>query len=821
MSLIETIRQDARHGARALVRTPGFTLAALLTLALGIGANSAIFTVVNAVLLRPLPYADPDTRVMIWSRWTAFDKTWVSEGEVVDYRRSCRTLADVATWDTGQANLTGDGEPLQVGVSYVTPNTFGVLGAQPVLGRVFSDRDAVKPPRYVMISHGLWQRRYGSDPAIVGRTIQINGAGAEVVGVMAEAFRLPTDFGEFAAAPSDLWMAYRLDEAGALADRGGHGSYAAARLKPGVTVAQVNSELATLTAGWSRTLPQYPPEMRFTAFAVSLRDEVVGGVRPAILLLTGAVMFLLLIACANVASLLLARAETRQREIAVRCALGAGHWRLLRQLLTESLLLAIVSGAVGLGLAYAGLRLLLAIDPNVIPRAETVGIDAKVLLFTALLAIVTTILFSLAPALRAVKLDLADALKEGGRHGTVGVRRQRARDLLVVGEMALGVVLVIGAVLMVRSLWALQRIDLGFEPERVLTLRLSPPTSAYREPQQSVQFYARLLERVRALPDVRGAGAIRSLPLASTIGDWGAEVEGYVETPGHSAKGDWQVLSEGASETIGERLVRGRFLTASDNSSLAPPVALINETMARLYWAGRDPIGGRFRVGHGQRSPWFTVVGIVANERHNGVDQQVKEKFYIPHAQWNALNMNVIRAMTLVVKSDGDPRALEAPIRAIVHELDPNLPVANIRLMTDVVGTALATPRFTGWLLALFAVLALVLSAVGIYGVLAYLVTQRTHEIGIRLAMGADRPQVLRMVLGHGLALAVIGLVLGVGAAFFLTSLMATQLHDVAPRDLTTFTGVPLLMVIVALGASYIPAWRATRVDPLVALRAD
>jgi putative ABC transport system permease protein len=821
MPLMDTIWQDLRHGARALLRTPGFTLAALITLALGIGANSAIFTVVNAVLLRPLPYADPDSRVMIWSRWKDYDKTWVSEGEVVDYRRNARTLADVATWDSGPVNLTGDGEPVQVGAGWITPNTLAVLGARPALGRDFTDADATNPAQGVIISTGLWQRRFGGDPAIIGRAIIVNGRGIPVIGVMPAEFRLPTDFSEDAAEPTDIWIPYRLNEAQALASRGGHGSYGAAVLRPGVTVAQVNSELTTMTANWSKTMPQYPPEMRFTAFAVSLRDEVVGGVRPAILLLTGSVMFLLLIACANVASLLLARAETRQREIAVRCALGAGHWRLLRQLLTESLLLTIAAAATGLGLAYAGLRLLLAIDPHVIPRADAITIDLRVLLFTAVLAIVTTILFSLAPASRAVKLDLADALKEGGRQGTVGVRRQRLRDLLVIAEMAMGVVLVIGAVLMVRSLWALQRIDLGFEPENVLTMKLMPPGFSYT-PEQSVQLYQRLLERVRALPDVRQAGALRSLPLGNTIGDWGAEIEGYVETPGHAAKGDWQVLTAGGSEAIGERLVRGRLFADADNSAQAQPVALINETMARMYWGGRDPIGGRFRVGHGQPSrPWFTVVGIVANERHNGVDARVKEKFYITHAQWNMLGMNPIRAMTLVVKTGGDPLALAGPIRAIVGELDPKLPVANVRPMTDVVGTALATPRFTGWLLALFAMLALVLSAVGIYGVLAYLVSQRTHEIGIRLAMGAERPQVLRMVLSHGLALAMIGLFIGVGAAFFLTSLMAAQLHDIAPRDLTTFVGVPVLMTLVALAASYIPAWRATRVDPLIALRAQ
>ncbi len=654
---------------------------------------------------------------------------------------------------------------------------------------------------------------------MLGKTIQANGVGVRIVGVMPQGFRLPTDFGEDAAEPTQAWVPLYIDPKTVTQNRGNHGFYAAASLKPGVTAERANAELAALTANFTRE-GLYPPQMKFTAIAVSLRDEVVGSVRPAVLLLSGAVAFLLLIACANVASLLLARAEARQREIALRCALGAGQWRLLRQLLTESAVLAIAAGVVGIALAWAGLRLLLAIDPLAVPRAETIGIDAGVLLFTAATALITTVLFSLAPALRALRVDLVDALKEGTHQGTVGVRRQHFRSLLVIVEMALAVVLVIGATLMIRSLWSLQRVDLGFDPERVLTMRVSLPGASYREPAQIVSFYQRLIERVRALPEVKAAGAMRSLPLANSIGDWGLDVEGFVETPGNFAKGDWQVVTDGALEALGERLVRGRTFTASDTAD-APPVAMINETLAKMYFGERDPIGGRIRMSASGERPWMTVVGIVRDVRHNGVDEIIKEKFYVPHAQFNVVSGNNASGMALVVKTNGDPLNVAAPIRAIMREMDRNLPISNVRSMDDVVATAIATPRFTGWLLVLFAVLALTLSAVGIYGVLSFLVSQRTHEIGIRLAIGADSSRVLRMILGRGLGLALIGVTVGVVAAFFLTGLIATQLHGIAPRDVATFVGVPVLLSLVALVASYIPARRAMRVDPLTALRAE
>jgi putative ABC transport system permease protein len=820
MRFLDTLWQDARRGARALARTPGFTAAAVLTLALGIGANSAIFTVVNAVLLKPLPYADPDQRVMIWSRWVGFDKTWVSQAEVHDYRTRTTTLAEVASWQVANMNLTGDGEPIRIGAARVTPNTFRVLGASPLAGRTFTENDAAPgPPTVAVISYALWQQRYAGASDVLGKTIQSNGVGVRIVGVMPQGFRLPTDFGEDAAEPTQAWVPLYVDPKSVPQNRGNHGFYAAASLKPGVTAERANAELAALTANFTRE-GLYPPQMKFTAIAVSLRDEVVGSVRPAVLLLSGAVAFLLLIACANVASLLLARAEARQREIALRCALGAGQWRLLRQLLTESAVLASAAGAVGLMLAWTGLRLLLAIDPLAVPRAETIGIDFGVLLFTAATALVTTVLFSLAPALRALRVDLVDALKEGTHQGTVGVRRQHFRSLLVIVEMALAVVLVIGATLMIRSLWSLQRVDLGFEPDRVLTMRVLLPGASYREPAQIVSFYQRLLDRVRALPEVKTAGLMRSLPLANSIGDWGLDVEGFVETPGNFAKGDWQVVSDGALEALGERLVRGRTFTASDTTD-APPVAMINETLAKTYFGDRDPIGKRIKMSSSTERPWMTVVGLVRDVRHNGVDEIIKEKFYVPHAQFNVVSGSSASGMALVVKTNGDPLNVAAPIRAILREMDRNLPLSNVRTMDDVVATAIATPRFTGWLLALFAVLALTLSAVGIYGVLAFLVSQRTHEIGIRLAIGADSSNVLRMILGRGLGLALIGVTAGVVAAFFLTGLIATQLHGIAPRDITTFVGVPVLLSLVALVASYIPARRAMRVDPLTALRAE
>jgi predicted permease len=788
----------------------------MLTLALGIGANAAIFSVIDAVLLRPLPWGEPTRTAMIWSRWTAFDKTWVAEGEVVDYRKRLRSFTDVAAWSDGQINITGSGEPERVAYAQVTANTFQVLGTAPIRGRTFTAaEDIPKGPRLAVIAHALWQQRFGADPAIVGSTIQLNGEPYVVVGVMPSGFLLPTDYQN--AQPSVLWVPLQIDPAST--DHGSHGYYAAGRLRPGVSVAEASAELHAL-AQTMTTEGLYPKAMQFDAFAVSLRDEVLGFVSRAIALLAAAVALLLLIACANVANLMLARAEGRQRDIAVRTALGAGAPRIVRQLLTESLLLSIAGACLGLAVAWGGVRALTWWHPESIPRVGTVALNVRVLLFTIATSIVVTVLFGLAPALGALRIDVSDALKEG-RSATSAKSGQRFRATLVVVQTALAVVLLVGAGLLVRSIAALERIDLGLRPDHVLTMRVSLPATSYASPEAVVGFYARLVDAIRGLPGVRAAGAVRSLPLASEIGDWSLTVDGYTPPPGTAAKGDWQIATDGYIEAMGERIVRGRAFTPADSQTGAL-VALVNEEFVRQYWPKRDPIGGRIRVGSGDGSrPWVTVVGVVGNVRHNGVDTIVKEKFYIPHAQWRRASGFDSRSMTLVVRAAGSPSALSASVRDVLRRVDPTIPAAEVRTMDDVVAGALSGPRFTGALLGVFALVALVLSAVGLYGVLAYTVSRRTREFGVRIAMGARRAQVLRLVIGSGVALTAVGLVVGIGLAAALTGFISQLLHDVAPLDPWTFAAVPIALLGVAVVASAVPAWRATQIDPVRALRAE
>ena len=816
---IDDLRQDIRTGIRGLIKSPGFAGAALLTLALGIGATSAIFSVVKAVILAPLPYAEPDRRVTIWSQWISFDKTWLSDQELIDYRSLSKTMTAVAAWSVGQQNLTGDGEPIRVGVGFVTANAFDVLGARPLIGRVMRDEEDVpNGPPVAVLSHRLWQGRYGGDPAIVGRKIILNSVPVEVIGVMPDRFRLPTDFTADAAEPTELWRGLQLDMKNL--QRGNHGLYAAGVLAPGQTAQTATDELRSLTRQMTAQ-GLYPEAMKFTAFAVPIDDDVRGAVRSAMWLLMGAVGFLLLIACSNVANLLLVRGDARLREMAVRTAMGAGPARLVRQLITESLILAVAGAVLGLALAAAAVRALITIDPTSLPPLAPVALDAPVMLFTLLLGVVTTIVFGLAPALRTLGLNLVESLREGSQQATLGGGRQRLRAALVVAEVALAVVLVVGAGLMIRSLSALGRIDLGFNPANVLTLRLAVPTTSYDTPEKVVDFYRQLMERVRALPGVQAAGVVRVLPLATTIGDYGLDVEGFEESPGRNAKGDWQIASDGAFEAMGTRLVRGRWFTSADTAG-GLPVAVVNETLARTYWKDGDQVvGGRLRVGN-MKNPWVMVVGIVADERHNGVTGVVKEKFYIPHSQWHVVTGgNLVRNAFVVVRTAGDPAGLAAPIRHEIRQLDAQLPVANVRPMADVVGAALATPRLTGFLLGAFAAIALALAAVGIYGVLAYLVSRRTHEIGIRMAIGADRGQVVRMILRQGLVLGVLGVGIGVAASFGLTRLMGTLLYQVRPNDPLTFVAVAALLIGVALLASGVPALRAARVSPLVALRTE
>ena len=817
MSVRDAVRQDVKGALRGLWKSPGFAIAALITLSLGIGATSAIFSVVNAVLLTPLPYEAPERRVMVWSKWISFDKTWVSSQEVVDYRTMASTMTGVGFWTSGFQNLTDAGEPVRLAVGLVSANAFEVLGARPLLGRMFTtEEDVPNGPPLAVLSHAVWQAQFAGDANIIGRKIVLNDEPVEVIGVMPEGFRLPTDFNVDAAEPTQLWRPVQIDSTNL--NRGNHGYYAAAVLAPGQTARAATAELQAIAARLTEQ-GAYPPAMQFSAFAVGLDDEIRGEVRPAMWLLMGAVGFLLLIACVNVANLLLVRGDARLREMAVRTAMGAAPRRLVRQLFTESVVLAVLGAAVGLALAAGALQVLTTVDPTSLPPLAPVGLDGTVIAFTLILSVATTLLFGLAPALRTLRVNLVESLREGGQNATVGGRRQRLRGLLVATEVALAVVLVIGAGLMIRSLSALGDIDLGFNPDRVLTMRVAISAAKYDSPERVVNFYKELAERVRAVPGVESAGVVRVLPLATTIGDYGLDVDGYVEGPGRNAKGDWQIVSDGAFEAMGSRLVRGRWFSAADTLASAP-VAVINETMARTYWTeGQDVVGGRIRVGN-MKNPWLTVIGIVADERHNGVTGIVKEKFFVPHSQWHiATGGNLIRSAFVVARTTGDPMSVAGAARNAVRQMDPTLPVANVRSMDEVVAAALATPRLTGLLLGAFAAIALALAAVGIYGVLAYLVSQRTQEIGIRLAIGADRSEVLKMILQQGLTLAVGGVAVGVAAAFLLTRLMQSLLYEVRPVDPVTFVAVPIILLVVSLIASYVPALRATKVSPLIALR--
>jgi putative ABC transport system permease protein len=813
----EQTGQDFALATRALGRAPGFAAAAILTLALGIGATATVFTVVNAVLLAPLPYADADRRVALWNRWTGFEKTWLSELEVVDYRKLSRTLEAIAAWSSGQANLTGGTEPVRVGYAEVTPNTFAVLGAAPFAGRTFAEgEDREGADRVVVISHRLWQSYFGGEADVIGRQLELDGVARTIIGIMPPGFQLPTDFGEDAAEPSQLWVPLFVNPAST--DRGNHGYYAAGVMRAGATPAQVSAELRMVADRWTRE-GLYPAGDDFQTYAVPLEEDVRGAIRPVLLLLSAAVGFLLLISCANVANLLLARAEGRQRELALRVAIGAGPWRIVRQLLTESFVLAVLGTMSGVAMAVGASRLIQTIDPVSLPRLGTVAVDLRVLAFTALVGGVTTIVFGLAPVLRASRVQLVEALREGGAT-TAGVHRQRTRALLVVAETALAVMLVTGAGLMIRSVDALQRIELGFDPRNVLTMRVALPAARYPDSEQVIATFDRLLERVRALPGVRHAGFMRSLPLGTTIGDSGLMVDGYVPpTSDAFPKGDWQIVSPGALEALGERIVRGRSITASDHAQ-APPVALVNETMAEMYWPGQDPLGRRIRQ-FGDSRPWMTIVGVVADLRHNGLEAPIKGKYYRVHSQMPRTSPFVTRNMHLVVKTDGDPLALATPIRAAVSRVDPALPVANIRTMEDVVTASMSTPRLAGSVLLIFAALALLLAAVGLYGVMAFVVSERQREIGIRMAIGADPGRVRRGVLGRGLLLASLGIVAGVTASLALGGMIRTLLHGVSPYDLTTFSVVPAVLLTVALLATWIPARRATRISPLLALKSE
>jgi putative ABC transport system permease protein len=814
---MDRLSSDLAHAFRRLVRAPGFTAIAALTLALGIGANTAIFSLVKAVVLRPLPYSGAERLVMVWNRQQdRGETTWLSGPETRDYQAQTTTFEQFAAYTTSATNLTGGMEPERVFAGVVTPNIFDALGVRALVGRAFSHTDsAAAIANDVVLGHGLWTRRFGARRDIIGQTIQVNGSARTVVGVMGPSFRLPMDFA--GDRPSEMWVPLDLNLS-AYASFGDHSLLGVGRRQPGVSVEQANATLRTVEQSWV-ALNRWRQDQVGTRGAMPLKDLVLGDLTSTMWVLLGAVAFILLIACANVANLTLARSDDRHREVAVRAALGASRSRIVSQLLTESVLLSAVGAALGVAMAFVGLRALVAVHPAGIPRVEDVGIDVGVLGFTFVLAVATGLLFGVAPAMELSRPDLNRSLKEGGRTGSVGRGRQRFRDALAVSQMAFSVVLLIGAVLLVRSFIELRRVDLGFKPESALTFRVVTPTATYAQNDNVIAFHRTFRQRLAELPGVQLVGATRILPLSGTIGDWSITIENRVSAPNENPNGDWQVVTPNYFESMGMRLVKGRTFTEADNET-APVVAVINEAMAKKYWPNRDPIGQRFHIGN-QDQPWITIVGIAAQVRHNAVTEQPRTEMYVPHAQWAAAGASTSRGLTYILRTAGDPLALVGYVRQLVRSIDPGLPVADIRTLESVADDALAQPRFATQLLGLFAVLALTLAAIGIYGVISLLVTRRRQEIGIRMALGAKPGMILGLVVRRGMALSAVGVSVGLLAAALLTRAVSSLLYGVTRFDLVTFASVPAMLGAVALAACLVPASRAALMDPVRALREE
>lgn len=806
---MDTLLQDLRYSLRMLTNKPGFTVIAILALALGIGANSAIFSVVNTVLLRPLPYANPEKLVLVWTYFGPdLPQNWVSGPELADMRERSTMIEDFAALTYPSVSLTGIGEPEQVQGAAVTANFFPTLGVQPSQGRSFTEEeDRPGGERVVILSHGFWERRFASNPGVINQTISLEGQNATIIGVMPQGFGiLPPD----AQSPRNIEMWVPMAADFRAQSRGNHGMRVIGRIKPEFTIEQAQEEMKQISAA----LDQEFYKFGFGINIVPLHGHVVKTVRPMLWVLLGAVGFVLLIACANVANLLLARAVAREKEIAIRTALGAGRWRLIRQLLTESVVLATVSGAIGLLLAYLGLKALIAIAPDNVPRLNEMSIDARVLVFTIGVSMITGIIFGLVPAFQASKPDLNETLKEGGRGSTGGARGRRVRSILVVAEIAFALVLLTGAGLMIRSFIRLQEVKPGFKPENLLTMRLRLPQTKYADAAQLTPFYQQLIERVRALPGVRTVGTVSHLPLSGAYQSGTITVEQpSASVDNASFECDRRITSPDYFEAMGIEVMNGRPFNDHDAQS-ALMVCIVDETFARRFWPNEDPLGKRVKIGGSQSTnPWLTIVGVVAHVKHYGLSAQGREFIYFPYTQAPA------RQMFLAVRTEGDPSNLIGSVRKEIAGMDPDQPIADIRNMEQIVYGSVAQPRFNMLMLGIFAVVALILAAVGVYGVMNYSVAQQTHEIGIRMALGAQQSHILSMVIQQGCLLVGIGVAIGLAGAFVITRFMSSMLYDVKAMDPATFGGVAVILALVALVASYIPARRATRVDPMIALR--
>ena len=802
--------QDLRYGFRVMLKSPGFTGAAVLALALGIGVNTVIFGIINGVLLRPLPYQD-SSQLMSLSQInpTEGSETFpVSIPNYVDWKRQSQSFEQMAAYRSGSSasfNLTADGaEPERIRGLGVSANLFSTLGINALRGSTFQQDDDKNGGHVAILSHALWQRRFNSDPSIVGKTITLNGLGYAVAGVMPPTFDFPVQTEKV-----ELWvpMVFTAED---LSEemRGLHRLLVVARLKSGVTREQAQSEMTTISR---RLAEQYPQaNTNITSKVVPMLDEVVGNIRPALFILLAAVGCVLLIACANVANLLLARATARGKEIAIRVALGAGRLRVIRQLLTESVLLALAGGALGLLLTLVANYVLLNINPGNIPRLQEVGVDVRVLGFTFLISLITGILFGIAPALQASKGDLVETLKEESGKSSAGVHKNRVRSVLVVSEVALALLLLISAGLLIRSFLNLQKIDPGFNPQNVLTLRIPLPANKYSEPPQARAFYQQLLDRVKGLPGVQHAGVTTSIPLTGWNSIFSFEIPGRpAPPPGQTLEAEFIAISPDYHNAMGIPLRRGRLLSEGD-SKTSPSVIVINETMARRHWPNEEVVGKQIKIGPFLRE----IVGVVSDVKQDGLNVPSREQIYASIYQVPSPASKI-----LTVRSGTDPKNLIGSLRKEVLAVDHDQPITSIRTMDEVFSESISKPRFYMILLSVFAAVALALAVIGIYSVLAYSVTQRTQEIGIRMALGAQPRDVLRLVVGQGMMLTVIGIVIGLIAAFFLSRVMASMIEGISARDLMIFGGTPVVLAIVSLLACFIPARRAAKLNPIIAIR--
>lgn len=808
---------DIRFALRGLSRSKAFFLAAVVCLALGIGATTAIFSVVHAVVLKPLPYKNSSELVRVYTEFPKFPngglrRFWTSRPEFLEMRRDLKSWQTLDAWQVGGANIAGSTEPVRAVSGVVTGTLLQTLGVAPVMGRVIiPDDDKFGAPRVAVISEGLWKRAFGGDPNILKRDVWLNGEKCNVVGVMPDGFQFPP--GE--VDPVELWTPMQLNPASP-GGRAGHGLYLMGRLRPGVNLVQARQEMTQYVQGTGEKAGPgnhmlHPENHPLVAY--ELQSEVTGSVRPALLAMLAAVGFALLIACGNVANLLLARAESRQREIAVRRAMGASAASLIRQFLIEGLLLSILGSLLGLAFAFGGLKLVLNAAAGAIPRSVEVGIDGTVLAFTVGVSVLTGIFFGLAPLLQSLPKAVAEVLKSGGR--TTATREAHwLRQVMIAGEMALALVLLIGAALMIGAFWRLQRVDSGLQPSNIVTIQMALPNQLYREAPQIDAFWNNTLQQTATLPGVVGVAVMSGIPPIRPPVVTDTEIEGFKQQPGGPLQNidHYNVVSPDYFKTLGIEVMDGRVFTPSDGLKSAP-VVLINETFAKLHYPGQSPLGRRVRPGFD--GPWWTIVGVVADVRNSGLDHPAGTELYFPHSQADGR----FRSGYLAIKTQGDPMSVVSAVRRTIAGIDPALPLSNIRTMDEVLAAAQARPRFLALLIGMFSFVAVALAALGMYSVMSYAVAQRTNEFGIRMAMGADRGDVLGLVLRQGMLLGIAGVLLGAAGAVAMNRVLKGALYGVGEFDPVPFALMSGLLVVITLLACVAPALRATRVDPLVALR--